>query len=338
MNIQIVHTLPEDVWRDFVYRNPTGNIFHTPEMFRVFEDANKHQPTLWAAVNINQEVLALLLPVHVSLNDGLFRMLTTRAVVYGSVLWDSSDEGRNALSLLLREYSEETDDHAALFTELRNITSVEDVKPILQENGFVYESYLNYLIDLDCTPEIVFQNIGRRTRKNIRHGLNRGAVVIEEIKNLEQVEVCYNLLCKTYHEAQVPLADRSLFEGAFKRLYSQGMIKFTLAYVNEVPVATSVDLLYKDVIFGWYGGMDRSYSSYVPNELLMWHILEWGAKNGYCLYDFGGAGKPDEEYGVREFKAKFGGALVSYGRHSRISNPLVFKVSKLGYNLYRRIL
>ena len=38
----------------------------------------------------------------------------------------------------------------------------------------------------------------------------------------------------------------------------------------------------------------------------MWHTLDWGAEDGYSLNNFGGAGKPDEEYGVRDFKAKFG--------------------------------
>jgi len=35
---------------------------------------------------------------------------------------------------------------------------------------------------------------------------------------------------------------------------------------------------------------------------------EMGVGNGYRLYDFG-TGRPDVEYGVRDFKAKFGGEL-----------------------------
>jgi lipid II:glycine glycyltransferase (peptidoglycan interpeptide bridge formation enzyme) len=70
----------------------------------------------------------------------------------------------------------------------------------------------------------------------------------------------------------------------------------------------------------------------------MWYILEWGVKNGYRVYDFGGAGKPGEEYGVRNFKAKFGGQLVCFGRNIYIHKPLQLKLSKLGYAIYRRFL
>lgn len=116
------------------------------------------------------------------------------------------------------------------------------------------------------------------------------------------------------------------------------MVKFWLAHVDGVHVATSVELLYKGVMYGWYGGVDRAYASYNPGELLMWHILKWGAENGYRLYDFGGAGKPNKEYGVRDFKAKFGGELVCYGRNTCVHAPFWLRLSELGYNVSRRLL
>jgi lipid II:glycine glycyltransferase (peptidoglycan interpeptide bridge formation enzyme) len=49
----------------------------------------------------------------------------------------------------------------------------------------------------------------------------------------------------------------------------------------------------------------------------------------------GGAGNPDEEYGVPNFKAKFGGELVSFGRNICVHKPLLLCLSKLGYRIYR---
>jgi lipid II:glycine glycyltransferase (peptidoglycan interpeptide bridge formation enzyme) len=99
-----------------------------------------------------------------------------------------------------------------------------------------------------------------------------------------------------------------------------------------------VELLFKDVIYGWYGGTDRAYSAYQPNELLQWHVLQWGAENGYRLYDFGGAGKPDEDYGVREYKAKFRGELVSFGRNTLVHAPALLHLSQWGYKAYQRFI
>jgi serine/alanine adding enzyme len=337
MAIDVVQTLPEEEWRRFVYEHPQCSIFHTPEMFQVFSHAKGHHPTLWAAVGNGGHVLALLLPVRITLIDGLLRHFTTRAVAYDGVLCAPGAEGQEALARLLYTYKRRVKGEL-LFTELRNLSNREAVRPILDEHGFVYEDHLNYLIDLKRPPEAILQSIGRRTRKKIRRGLRQGEVVVEEAKEREQVVACYDLLRQSYLASQVPLADRSLFEAAFDLLYPKGMVRFTLARVGQTPVAASVELIYKDLIYGWYGGVDRDYGSYVPNELLMWHILEWGAENGYGLYDFGGAGKPDEEYGVRDFKAKFGGELVCFGRNTCVHAPFLLRLSELGYRIYRRLL
>jgi serine/alanine adding enzyme len=333
--MHIVRQLDEHVWRDFVGSSSVGGIFHTPEMFQVFTRAKGHHPTLWAAVDGSGHPLALLLPIRATLIGGPLRRLTTRAIAYGSVLCAPSPEGKEALVMLLQTYKREVR-NSALFTELRNLSDLSGLQPVLNDNGFAYEDHLNYLVDLNRPPEAVLQSIGRRTRKKIRRALRQGEVIIEEVDQREQVSLCYELLQKTYAVAQVPLADWSLFEAAFDILYSRGMVKFLLARVGDSYVAGSVELVYKDTIYGWYGGMDRAFSDYIPNELLLWHVFQWGAENGYKVYDFGGAGKPDEEYGVRDFKAKFGGELVSFGRNTCVHAPQMLWLSKQGYRLLRR--
>lgn len=335
MSISVVRTLPEDEWRHFVDKHPDGNIFHTPEMFQVFSRTKHFRPELWAAIK-DQRLLALLLPVRITLIDGLMRYFTTRSVVYGSILYMQNTEGHEALKKLLQTYTYDVGG-PPLFTELRNLSDLDAIQPTLNEHGFVYEEHLNYLIDLNHSPEAVFKKIGRRTRKHIRRGLRRADIFIEELKERGQITACYNLLRKTYRNARVPLADRSLFEAAFDVLHPKNMVLFTQACLGEIPVANSVDLLYKDIIYGWYGGMDRSYSRYMPNELIMWNILKYGAENGYRLYDFGGAGKPEEKYGVRDFKAKFGGELVCFGRNTYTHAPILFSISKFGYRINQKL-
>jgi serine/alanine adding enzyme len=336
-NVTLVRSLPEKEWRCFVEAHPEGNIFHTPEMFQVFAQAKGHRPALWAALDGDQRPLALLPPVYVILVDGPLRRFTTRAIAYGSVLCAPGPEAKEALATLLHTYKLEARGDA-VFTELRNLSDMDGLQPILNAGGFVYADHLNYLVNLDCSPEAVLQSIGQRTRKKIRHALRQGKVTVEECSRHEQVAVCYRLLQKTYAAAQVPLAGWSLFEAAFDILYPQGMVKFLLARIGDDYAAGSIELIYKDRIYGWYGGMDRAYSEYIPNEMLLWHIFQWGAERGYKVYDFGGAGKPDEKYGVRDFKAKFGGQLVGYGRNVCIHSPAISKLSQSAYAIYRKLL
>jgi serine/alanine adding enzyme len=335
MSICVVDDLPAETWEAFVTEHPQGNIFHTPEMFEVFSQAEGFKPKLWAAVQGDGHIEALFLPVYVTLNS-LLGPLTRRAISYGSVLCSPTHEGHQALSMLLKTYIHENR-RKCLFTELRNVSDMENEQPVLREKGFSYQEYLDYLIDLNRSPEEVFLRIGGRTRKNIKRGLNKGEVTIHEVADTSQIDICYSLLSQTYRAAKVPLADRSLFDIAFKLLQPKKMIRFTLAYIGDNPAAVSVELLYKDVMYGWFGGMDRAYGRYNPNELLMWHILKWGAENSFSLYDFGGAGKPDEEYGVRDFKSKFGGKLVSYGRNTYVHLPGFLWLSKQGYHVIRNL-
>ncbi len=336
MAITVVNELPEEIWRQFVEAHPDGNIFHTPQMFRAFEQTKRHRPTLWAAVDENGSPMALLLPVEITLFAGLLRAFTTRAVVYGSVLCLPDSTGADALDTLLQAYTSRTT--PPVFTELRNLSDLQNIQPVLNRNKFVYEGHLNFLIDIDLPVDNVWRNIRRSARKNIGKALRKDILQIEEVHTHTQIAAWYAILQETYSNAQVPLVDISLFEAAFKVLYPEGMIKFLLGRIGNEYVAASVALLYRDVIYGWYRGFKRAYSSYIPNDLMVWHILKWGAENEYRIFDFGGAGKPDEEYGPRKFKAKFGGRLVNYGRNTLVHTPTTLRVSRAAYQVMRKFL
>ena len=332
----IVNSLPKETWREFVENHPAGNIFHTSEMFEVWERAMRYYPKLWAA-KVDSKVVALMIPVINTLVPGMLKLLTSRTIVFGGVLYEKSEKGKHGLTKMLEAYQSDSR-WASLFTELRNLSDVSDIQTILKEANFHYEEHLNYLIKLDYSAGDVFGKIGARTRKNIRRGMKRSALDIFEAKDRSQIPACYDLLSQSYKNASVPLPDISLFYAAYEILLPRRMIDFTLAKVNGEAAAVSVELLYKDVVYGWYGGVDRKFGKYVPGEVVMWKVLERSCNQGYQVYDFGGAGKPDEEYGVRDFKAKFGGDLVCFGRNTWTSKPLLLAASELGYSLVRRIL
>lgn len=337
MDFHIADTLNEDVWREFVDQHPQGNIFQTPEMFQVFSRAKGYRPELRVAVGGNGQVLALLQPVQVTLQAGLLRRLTTRSIAYGSALCTPDAAGQEALEALLHDYTQEVG-REGLFTELRHLSDLNAYQSVFTRCGFGYQPYQDYLIDLDCSTEEIFNKIGSRTRKHIRREVNKGQIVVDEVRQFSEIKAFYALIRKSYLEARTPIADISLFEAAFDVLRPRNMIKFWLVRTGDTYIASSVELIYKDVIYGWYGGVDRAASSSTPNELLTWHILKWGAENGYRTYDFGGAGTPNQKYGVRDFKAKFGGRLVCYGRNTYVHAPRLLHLSTLGYSVLRRLI
>jgi lipid II:glycine glycyltransferase (peptidoglycan interpeptide bridge formation enzyme) len=182
----------------------------------------------------------------------------------------------------------------------------------------------------------IWNRLDPNAKSNVKKARRKG-VVIEEADSPETLRISYSLLQKVYSRIHVPLSNYTLFQATFDILRPKGMAKFFMARTENAYLGTSIILLYKDIVYGWYAGAIPEYSSYKAGDLLNWHILEWGAQNGYNSFDFGGAGKPDEPYGPRDFKAKFGGVLVNYGRNICVHSPQKLMISQIGYQVLRNL-
>ncbi|MBI5351463.1 MAG: GNAT family N-acetyltransferase [Chloroflexi bacterium] len=335
MNVSVVHELPVENWACFILKHPHGNIFHTPEIFEVFNLAKGYKPELWAAT-INGQVVSLFTPVQISLMNGLFQLFTTRTVSFGSILFYPEVDNQEALEKLLHTYARKTTG-ITLFTELRNQNDTRKVQPILQECGFNFQDHLNYLINLDRTEDEIWKGFSKSIRKHI-HTAQKKNLIIHEITDRLQIPIAYNLLKRAYHRIKIPLPTLNFFEAAFDVLVPKKMLKIFLAQADDSYISTRMVLIYKDRITDWYTGSDRSFAQYFPEEFIIWHILQWGKLHGYHLFDFGGAGLPGEQYGPRIFKEKFGGDLVNFGRSTYIHHPVLLTISRIGYAILRRLL
>ena len=122
--MHIVRKINEAAWQIFVEENVNGNIFHTPEMMRVFAEAKGFEPSIWAGLDENEQIQAMFLPVqNTVLDHSFFRSLTTRAILYGSLLCTPTAQGNDALDLLLDAYNRKMKNRI-LFTELRNLSDI----------------------------------------------------------------------------------------------------------------------------------------------------------------------------------------------------------------------
>ena len=65
-------------------------------------------------------------------------------------------------------------------------------------------------------------------------------------------------------------------------------------------------------------------------------LIEYAKANGLPLFDFMGAGKPDANYGVRDFKKEFGGEVVEHGRFLCVRKPILYAIGKLGVKWLKR--
>ena len=345
--LRVTRRLDEPAWRDFVAVQPGANVFHTPEMTDVFARAWGHRVSTWGVIDPDGVLLALFLPVEVTLGvhmprlaRGVARALMARAVAYGGAACTSDKAGRRALGELLAAYQRQA--RHVLFTEVRHVCDVPDARAALRAAGFAHERHLNYLIRLDRSEADLWAALSRSARQRIRSGERKG-VEVEAIAapacapGTDGTGEAYRLLEAVYRRARVPLADRSLFDAAMSVLGPRGMSRLVVARLGGDVIGARFVLVHGGRVIDWYAGSDRSFAAFSPNEVLVWHVLRWGREQGFDLFDFGGAGRPDEHYGPREFKAKFGGELVDLGRDVLVHTPVRLRLSRAGYGVSHRL-
>jgi serine/alanine adding enzyme len=345
--LRVTRQLDEPAWRDFVATQPGTNVFHTPEMTEVFARAAGHRVSTWGTIGPSGALLALFLPVEVTVGGHMprpardvSRAFAARAIAYGGAACAGDEVGRRALAELFRAYRRRVG--PILFTDVRHVCETPGTRAALQEAGFVHERHLNYLIRLDRSEADLWGALSRSARQRIRSGARKG-VEVEVVAGPEGARdtaaACeaYHLLDVVYRRARVPLADHSLFDATISVLGPRGMCRLVVARLRGQAIGARFVLLHRGRMIDWYAGSDRAFAAYSPNEILVWEVLRWGREQGYDLFDFGGAGRPDERYGPREFKAKFGGELVDFGRDILVHTPVRLRLSRAGYAVSRRL-
>jgi len=332
MKILINEQVNKDEWNKFVYDNLKGNIFQTYEFYEIYKQTKNLEPVLIATKD-DKEILCGLLAYISTEKPGIFSSLSRRAVIQGGPLYTT--HGKNFLNTLMKKYDELVKKRV-LFTQIRNLFDVSDIKDILEKEKYVYEPHLNFLIDLTKPKDKLFAQLKKARRNGITKAKRLG-VVIEEVDDIQEIDGCYNMLKQTYSYAKLPLASIDFFKNAFSILHNKDMIKFFVAKLDENKIGIITPLLYKKMIYDWYAGASREHLKYCPNDILPWHCIEWGNKTKFDVFDFGGAGHPDRPYGVREFKRQFGGKEVNFGRYEKINQRLKYKIAKTGFEVWKKI-
>jgi serine/alanine adding enzyme len=333
--MRIVHQLDRQKWADFVFRHPRGNVFQSCAMYDVYRNTENYQPIFTAVLDERDEVLGVLLSVLQTEKSFLLKDLTARAIVWGGPL--VKDDDVVVMHALLNGYDDVVKSEA-LYTEFRNLWDMSDNHKTFEENGYVMQEHLNFLVDLSQGRDGAFAKLNSSKRRQVRRGLEKAEIVIAE----EEKEIVdfYSVLSDYYSEViKKPLAPLSFFLN-FHRILRPGEngITFLVKHEGQIvggivcPITRNCG---RNIIYELYVVGSRNHDGLFPSVLATWAPIEWGARNGFDNFDFMGAGKPNVNYGVREFKAKFGGEMVSYGRLKKIHRPVLNGFSQVGFRMWR---
>ena len=318
-------------WQLLLEQSATATWFQTQEAYEFYSSNPEEMTPFAVGSEENGHLAGVIVGYTTQEKNPIKQLLTCRSIIIGGPLLDEhiSNEALSALLVAVKQVTK-----GAIYVETRNFNDYSNWKGIFEQCGFQYQPHLNFHVDTTKPWETIENNIGKHRRKYIRLSYRDG-VEVELKPTLQQVKEYYAVLQDLYRtKVKMPLQPWSFFE----RLYHVPSCKYLLVMYNNQVVGGSICMILKNHgVYEWYAcGKDGMFRNIHPSSVTKYVGMKYASDNGYKVFDMMGAGKPDEPYGVRDFKAEFGGELVEYGRFLCVRKPLLYWIGKMGVKLLKK--
>jgi len=326
-----VRLIDNKQWESLIQTSATSSIFQTREWYYFCTTQSVIETFVFALIN-DADILKGVVVGYIQKDGGkLKQYLSKRAIINGGPLL-ANDISRTELDALLSALVISLKRNA-IYIESRNLSDYSLYKNIFCKNKFNYEEHLNFIVNT-VSEEIIQSKLHKSKKRKIKSTLKEN-VYIEESPTVDEVKKYYQLLNRLYTtKVKTPLFPMSFFLDLYKQPFS----KFLLVKKENEIIGGQVVLTLKEhtTYLFYLCGEDGKYKGIYPSVLGTYAGIQYAFKNNCHKCDMMGAGKPNEDYGVRDFKAEFGGDLVEYGRFQFISNPLLYKLGKIGVMLLKK--
>ena len=323
-------------WQVLIDRSPYATWFQTPEAYEFYASNPEEMTPFAVGIEEDEHLAGVIVGYTTQEKNPIKQILTCRSIIIGGPLLDEhiSDV---ALCSLLSAVAQcpasrliASSPHRLIkpiYIESRNFHDYSKWRNIFEANGFAYQPHLNFHVDTTSIDHAQ-NNIGKHRWRYIRLSMRDGATIVAN-PTIEQVRAFYTILQELYRtKVRTPLWSWEFFE----QLYHVENARYILVELDgKIVGGTACVCLPGKAVYEWYAcGLDDCRDDIRPLSVAIWGEMQYAAENGYPLFDFMGAGSPDQPYGVRDFKAEFGGELVEHGRFLCIRKPLLYWVGKMG--------
>ena len=319
------HDIDQQQWQQLIERSATATWFQTDEAYRFYQSVGDVQAFVYG-VSEDDNLVGLVVGYTTTEKCKFKQHFTARSIIVGGpLLTDNiSDE---ALATLLKAIRRQGD--KAIYVETRNFHDYSRWKSVFTHSGFAYQPH--YDIHVHCNDT---HNISRRRQRELKRAITNGAIVCEA-QSEQEVREWYLILSQLYREkVRTPLFSVDFF----LQFYRNKVGKYLLVkHEGKIIGGMMCPILEGKAIYEWYVcGADEEYKELYPSVVATHAAIEYAKTNGLPLFDFMGAGNPDEAYGVRDFKMEFGGELVEHGRYLYVRKPTLYWIGKMGVKYLKR--
>jgi serine/alanine adding enzyme len=310
---------------------PNLNVFQSHFYYNIMSTGRETNPEIIIAEE-DGKIKGLMLVQIQNYFSSLLKSISSRSIISGGPIFNGEEYVLEALlakyNLLFKK--------RVVYTQFRNMYDLEKYVQVFAKYGYKKTAHVNYIIDLKDDIEVIWNNVYSKRKNEIRRGIKEG-VVVKEILNGVDLETTYDIVSIIYRKAKLPLPGYDYFKNAIAIQGDNYIFRVLGGYYDSKLIGVMYLLCFEGRVYNWYAASNPVYYKMYPNDVITWEAIKWSVENGYKVFDFGGAGNPSIEYGVREFKRKFGGKEVNYGRFECIHKTSVMKISKYGFKLWQKL-
>lgn len=312
--------------------------FQEPEWYHFHKEIqDPNQIPFVVAVEENNNTLVALISGMILCESGWKKNFTKRAILTGGpLIRDQVKDEQRIVSVLLKELSLFLKKEGVIYGEFRNLNDYSNYKNLFTKEGWLYQEHLNFLVDCH-DKDLMWKKLSSGRRRDINYGKKKGATIRLSTSD-DEVENWYSILQLLYRDkVKTPLPKLEYFKKSLRRENSRLIV---VDHESEIIGGLFGVFTQKTVFCDMFCcGLDNEYKAQriYPSILATWGAMELTHNEGIPRFDFMGAGKPGVPYGVRDFKAKFGGELVEYGRFIKVFSPFRYIFGKCAVFIKKKL-
>ena len=329
-------------WSELVRTSETGTWFQSPEAYDFYASLPElMEPFVYGVACtpesdsglMDEERLRGVCVGYVTKERNSIRQFfTRRAIIIGGVALanDATSEEVEVLMKAVRKQFKICDLrfkilNSPIYIETRNFNDYSSWKEAFETAGFAYKPHLNFHVDPFVNN--LSDNRCRQVRK--ANGLVVSGLAVSEL----EIREWYKVLAELYRtKVKTPLWPIEFFLEA----YRQGIAKFLLVKHEGRIIGGSMVVSDERTVYEWFEcGLNAEYKDQYPSVMATYAGIQLARQSGCKRYDMMGAGEPGVPYGVRDFKAEFGGQLVEHGRFLCVTKPLLYKIGTIAVKILK---
>ena len=293
--VELLRPHREAEWDRYVKIAPGGTFFHQLGWRWLVERTFGHRAHYLTALRDGN--IAGVLPLF-ELKSLLFghSLVSIPFAIGGGI---AADDGAAARALL--DHAKELARELKVdYLELRSETPVDDPELLTKD------LYVTFRADLDLGEEGLLKRMERKRRQMMSYVAK--APFEHRVAGLEELPLFYRMFCESMRHHGTPVYPKLFLREILDR--HPGHTNLFFVYHEGKPVASVLNLLFRDVVMPFYAGADRTERPRGVDDYLYLAIMRWGREHGFRTFDFG---RSKRGTGAWKFKSRWGMDEVPLG-------------------------